>query len=244
MIFLHSILFLSAFLSIHTSLNYNFSLISTIFIICICLPTLYIFLQWAGTKFGLLILLIIGLLGLGIEIVGLLTGFPYGVFSYGAKSGILIFKLVPITTPFSWTIILLGISAFVDALNFNHTRNKYLASILAVVYIDLLLDPVAVRLGLWNWREPGFYYGVPLINYIGWLLSAAIGIVVFNMLTKKFVPSQNLPVTGIGALYFLFIFLLSSAFLSKLYLPFLIGCLPVVVYRKILFKAIGNFVYG
>ena len=40
--------------------------------------------------------------------------------------------------------------------------------------MDGVLDPGAVALGLWVWPEGGAYYGVPLTNYAGWLLSSAL----------------------------------------------------------------------
>ncbi|MFW6435826.1 MAG: carotenoid biosynthesis protein, partial [Halovenus sp.] len=42
-----------------------------------------------------------------------------------------------------------------------------------VIAIDLVLDPGAVALGFWVF-ESGAYYGVPAINYAGWVLSAVV----------------------------------------------------------------------
>ena len=47
---------------------------------------------------------------------------------------------------------------------------------LALVLCDAVLDPGAVAFGFWTYEQGGWYYGVPLINYFGWLLSGAIGI--------------------------------------------------------------------
>jgi len=41
-----------------------------------------------------------------------------------------------------------------------------LAATFAVLY-DLFLDPIAVYLGIWIWREPGPFFGVPLRNFPG-----------------------------------------------------------------------------
>ena len=39
---------------------------------------------------------------------------------------------------------------------------------------DLFLDPQMVAWGVWRWDEPGAYFGIPLLNFAGWLLVAAL----------------------------------------------------------------------
>jgi len=41
--------------------------------------------------------------------------------------------------------------------------------------MDIVLDPGAVALGFWSFGEGGFY-GVPLTNYAGWVLSATVAV--------------------------------------------------------------------
>jgi putative membrane protein len=49
-----------------------------------------------------------------------------------------------------------------------------LTSSLALTAWDLLLDPQMVDWGLWVWQEPGAYFGIPLINFLGWFLTGAL----------------------------------------------------------------------
>jgi putative membrane protein len=49
-----------------------------------------------------------------------------------------------------------------------------------VVAVDLVLDPGAVALGFWEYFGEAAFYGVPWSNYQGWVLSAAIAVVVFD----------------------------------------------------------------
>ncbi len=49
-------------------------------------------------------------------------------------------------------------------------------SLAFVLGIDLVLDPAAVAIGFWAYPA-GAYYGVPASNYLGWLLSGAVGVV-------------------------------------------------------------------
>lgn len=38
------------------------------------------------------------------------------------------------------------------------------------VSLDLLMEPVAVRAGLWEWTPPGPWLGVPVGNFVGWTI--------------------------------------------------------------------------
>jgi putative membrane protein len=39
---------------------------------------------------------------------------------------------------------------------------------------DLFLDPQMVSWRLWIWDQPGGYFGIPWINYVGWVGAAAM----------------------------------------------------------------------
>ncbi len=45
---------------------------------------------------------------------------------------------------------------------------------LVVTAIDLLMDPVATRLGKWTWTTGGSYFGVPIGNFVGWFCVAIL----------------------------------------------------------------------
>ena len=41
---------------------------------------------------------------------------------------------------------------------------------LLVVAIDLLMDPMMVKVGNWQWIGGGIYYGIPFGNFWGWFI--------------------------------------------------------------------------
>jgi putative membrane protein len=45
-----------------------------------------------------------------------------------------------------------------------------------VLVVDLVLDPAAVALGFWAYDGGGVYYGVPLSNFGGWVLSGTVAV--------------------------------------------------------------------
>jgi hypothetical protein len=48
------------------------------------------------------------------------------------------------------------------------------ASALAFTAWDLFLDPQMVSWQLWLWDQPGGYFGIPWVNYLGWFGAAAV----------------------------------------------------------------------
>src|SRR5207245_1885862 len=49
---------------------------------------------------------------------------------------------------------------------------RALGELLALT-LDLAIEPVAIRRGLWHWTPPGPWLGVPVGNFVGWLVIVA-----------------------------------------------------------------------
>ncbi|RQG91659.1 carotenoid biosynthesis protein [Natrarchaeobius halalkaliphilus] len=119
-----------------------------------------------------------------IEIVGVRTDWPYGAFEYTIQLGPMLLDAVPLALPLFFiplvinayllTLLILG-----DRSDAAHYRIP--AAIAAVVAIDLVLDPAAVAIGFWAFVPPGVYYGVPVSNYVGWVLSGTVAVVLVDL---------------------------------------------------------------
>lgn len=118
----------------------------------------------------------------GIEYVGVRTGLPYGEFFYGVDLGptlggiplgLPVFFLPLVMNAYLLCLLLLGERARSGAV-------RLLTVVAAVLSMDLVLDPGAVGLGFWVYPDGGAFYGVPLSNYAGWLLSASVAVAVLD----------------------------------------------------------------
>ena len=113
-----------------------------------------------------------------IEYIGIQTGWPYGSFTYGVSLGPMVAG-IPIALPILF--LPLVVNAYLLWVLILGTRQSPLVRIAAlvpvVVLMDVILDPAAVALGFWAFDPAGAFYGVPLSNYLGWVLSAAIALV-------------------------------------------------------------------
>ncbi len=124
----------------------------------------------------------------GIELTGVLTGYPYGGFEYGVQLGPMLFGLVPAALPvfflpivmnaYLLCLLLLGDTA-------RRTGVRVPVVIVAVVGMDLVLDPAAVSVGFWAFDAGGVYYDVPWMNYAGWVLSATVAVVVLDYVLDR-----------------------------------------------------------
>ncbi|WP_459823593.1 bisanhydrobacterioruberin hydratase [Halorubrum luteum] len=116
-----------------------------------------------------------------IEHVGVRTGWPYGSFEYTISLGPMLGG-VPLALPVFF--IPLVMNAYLLYLLLAGSRAavgwiRLLAVIAAVVTMDVVLDPGAVALGFWSFGG-GAFYGVPLSNYAGWVLSATVAVVALD----------------------------------------------------------------
>ena len=127
---------------------------------------------------ALLGLVAIAMFTWGIELVGVVTGYPYGTFSYQTELGPMLLGRVPLALPVFFVPILLnGYLLSILLLGSRASaRRRFLLTLTFVLAMDLVLDPGAVALGFWAWDTPGRYYGVPAVNFAGWVLSGTVAI--------------------------------------------------------------------
>lgn len=118
----------------------------------------------------------------GIEYLGVHTGVPYGEFYYGVDLGPIlagvplglpIFFIPLVMNSYLLCLLLLGERA-------ARTGVRLAAVIAAVLTMDLVLDPGAVALGFWVYPGGGAFYGVPLSNYAGWIVSATVAVLALD----------------------------------------------------------------
>jgi putative membrane protein len=118
----------------------------------------------------------------GIEWVGATTGIPYGEFHYEIPLGPMVFDTIPVGLPVFFLPLVLNSYLLCLLLLGDRARSAFVrlpAVIAAVLAVDLVLDPAAVALGFWDYGG-GVYYGVPLSNYAGWVLSATVATVLVD----------------------------------------------------------------
>ena len=146
-----------------------------------------------ATASGLLIMVGAG----AAEMVGARTGYPFGEYEYTERLGWRLFHLMPWIIPVCWLIVVISAyavcSAMIASRHRVHSSDKQLLLILltsmVVTFVDFNLEPVAVNIKhYWMWLESDrAYYGVPRLNFFGWLF---VSLVLVSALSHLLDPRQ------------------------------------------------------
>lgn len=116
-----------------------------------------------------------------LEIAGVKTGQIFGRYNYGWVLGIKLFE-VPVIIGLNWALVLAGAIGFIEKSAFTVIIKIIIAGILATAF-DILLEPVAVKLGYWSWQDNY----IPLQNYLAWFFIASFSSSLFYIMKLKIV---------------------------------------------------------
>lgn len=75
---------------------------------------------------------------------------------------------VPLAVAACWAAVILSALGLAHRLGRRAATGLAVAAALAGTSLDLLMEPVAVRSGLWRWTPPGPWHDVPIGNFVGW----------------------------------------------------------------------------
>ena len=139
--------------------------------LAMALPSFVALVRYAGVPRAALALVLLTAFAYTIELIGVVTGFPYGEFFYGEALGPKAFGHVPYLLPVSYLPLVIGAVA---ATRSGSRLLWVLSAALLLTLVDGVLDPGAAALGFWVWPDGGPYYGVPLSNFAGWMLSGIL----------------------------------------------------------------------
>lgn len=121
---------------------------------------------------------------LTIEITGEATGLIFGSYYYGNVLGFKVFG-VPLIIGFNWLLIILSSYAIASSISGNKIFLLLLTPAFAVI-MDLLMEPVAVKLGFWIWENNI----IPFQNFAAWfIISIAVtsSLIYLNLKFNKFI---------------------------------------------------------
>lgn len=187
-----------------------------------------------GRRKGAFFLLLSFIVGLAFEMAGVKYGVVFGG-SYAYRPSALMIGGVPLLIPVYWTIFIYTGYSVVNLFLFWLDKNKpdkfnknillLLGLIaldgLAVLSIDLFLEPIRVAEGFWTWSSNGPYFGIPTGNFIGWF-TVAITVAGIFRIVEYFFPARAknetvLQLIPLAGYFFLFV----STFVSALKYNFL-----------------------
>lgn len=154
-----------------------------------------------GSINALILLIITFILTFILEYMGTQGLIPNCEFYYTGDPAFSILGEVPLLTPLGWLIIFYSglIMTYIifngflkDIKKENFTKKPFMlltgavTTGLIVLSWDLIHDPVSVAFKAWIWKTKGIYYGIPIMNFVGWFVIAfAIYLLFHYYLLKK-----------------------------------------------------------
>jgi putative membrane protein len=101
-----------------------------------------------------------------IEVVGVLTTYPFGAYYYGSNLGLKVLG-VPLVIALNWALLIYSAKVFF----LKYFTNKYLTAFLSATLLttlDFMIERLAGDLGYWYWLSES----IPVQNYVSWFCIA------------------------------------------------------------------------
>jgi uncharacterized membrane protein len=159
------------------------------------------------------------------EQVGVATGMVYGAYHYTETLGIRLGH-VPILIPVAWFMMIYPSYVIANLIGTGKPsgvggsllRIIWLSALGAMVMTawDMVMDPFGSSPPGpgWLWEQGGPYFGVPLQNFIGWLLTTFTVYLVYRLIERRMGTQPIvLPTTGVTALALVAYFVIMSEYL-------------------------------
>jgi uncharacterized membrane protein len=124
--------------------------------------------------------------GWGVEALGLSTSFPFGTYQYGALGPAI--AGVPLVIPMAWSMMAYPCLLAAQRLSTTGMGTAVIGGWLLAAW-DLFLDPQMVGEKYWTWARSGWTLpgipGIPMQNFLGWLLAAIVLMAILERLPRK-----------------------------------------------------------
>jgi uncharacterized membrane protein len=135
-----------------------------------------------GWKDALVLLAICLAITFTVENIGVATGFPFGHYHFEVGSNLIHVGAIPIIVGplwfgmgyLSWIVAGTLLGGADRRLNGNTARVALpIVAAFVMTQWDVVMDPPEATISkAWIWHDGGAHFGVPLSNYLGWLLTS------------------------------------------------------------------------
>lgn len=229
-----------AFFITNVPIKPEMAFISGIFIVALSVPCYVAVVKWLGIKYGIIFLVVMSFYALILETFAIITGFPYSHFTYTNLIGFKVFGYTPYTVPFAYVPIFIGCIYLANLRVRNYWKIAILTAFLALI-VDMVLDPAAMALNFWVYEGTGIFYGVPLMNFWGWILTGFLAALICIGVLRAKLTTIKMPKALISSLFLILCFWAPACIYLKLWVPGIIGILFLIFILTETSGRIGGF---
>lgn len=113
-------------------------------------------------------LLVIVSLGFIIELIGVNTGWPFGIYQYEWAFGPQLWN-TPVVIGLNWFIMTYS-GVYILGRIFHNDFTTAILSGVCITLLDVILEPVAINSSYWTWASEH----VPFNNYVTWFICISL----------------------------------------------------------------------
>jgi putative membrane protein len=130
--------------------------------------------------------LLVWLGGFLVELAGVQTGVIFGRYAYGEVLGAKVWE-TPLIIGINWLMLIYALAAILSEKNWMLWQKAIVIGA-GMTLLDVLIEPFAIRFGLWHW----FDTPVPLQNYLAWLMTASVMAAVFLQMNRSSLTKNDM----------------------------------------------------
>jgi len=134
-------------------------------------------------KFTIFMALII-LFGYGLEWQGINKHTLFGEYGYGDTLGIK-YDDVPLIIGLNWLIITYATGILMRYIISGYVAMRIVAGAFVMVFLDMFIEPVAVKFDYWHWHIGNSQLTAPISNYIDWFFVSLFMLAIFELFQFK-----------------------------------------------------------
>lgn len=128
------------------------------------------------------------LFALFAEAIGHRSGLPFGEYGYSDQLQPQLLG-VPVIIPLAWFAMAVPAWEISNRLTAKRWLRPIVGGLLLGAW-DLMLDPQMVTNGFWTWEADGAWYGIPLSNFVGWMI---VGAILVYLIGRQLDPDSKNP---------------------------------------------------
>lgn len=138
----------------------------------VVLPSFISVLRQRGVVMGAISLIMVGSVVVGLEAASVESGLPYGRFTYDEAIIGKFLGTIPWFIPMAFGFVIFAAFWFGSFWTKSYARISL--AVLFTLAASVTIEPILSILGIRQWQSPGPFFGVPVLAFVGWFLTATL----------------------------------------------------------------------
>lgn len=126
-----------------------------------------------------IVFFVIAITGYFVEVIGVNSGVIFGDYHYEYALGLKILN-TPLVIGINWVMLIYCVYIFIHKLTIHFIPKALIGAGMMLIY-DIILEPVAIKLDMWQWGNNS----IPFQNYLAWFLISFVFLLLIEITRTK-----------------------------------------------------------